>query len=109
MRLQIDTKARIIRLEEKVLLKELVVTLERLLPKKEWQTFTLETDTVINNWSSPIIIRDPVPNTYPYTYPWYSTGVYVSNDANKTTSYDVGNPLNSGEYKLIAGTYNVEV
>lgn len=94
MRLQIDTKAKIIKLEEKVLLKELVVTLERLLPKKEWQTFTLEANTVINNWSSPIYIRE----YRPWAYHWYSGSVLNQAD-NK--SYAVNT--------LAEGTYNVEV
>lgn len=104
MRLQIDTKSKIIKLEDKVLLKEFVSTLEKLLPKKEWQTFTLETGTVINNWSSPVIIRE----YKPWTYPWYGGLQYYSNNSKEYT-VDCKNTLTSNVNKLTAGTYNVEL
>ena len=91
MKLQLDTKNKIIRLEDKVSLKDLVTTLERLLPKKEWQMFTLETNTVIQGWSTPIYIRE----YKPLTYPWYNSP-YVSCET-------VSN------YHLKSGTYNIEL
>jgi len=96
MKLQIDTKSKIIKLEDKVLLKELVTTLEKLLPKKEWQTFTLETNTVINNWSNPIYIRE----YKPWTYPWYGGITYYSSATSINTYSDK---------QLVSGTYNVEL
>lgn len=93
MKIQLDTKAKVIRLEDKVLLKDLVVTLEKLLPKKEWHTFTLETDTVINGWSLPIITRE----YKPWTYPWYiSENTHYANGENNKVG------------ALADGSYNIE-
>lgn len=97
MRIQLDTKAKVIRLEDKVILKDLVVTLEKLLPKKEWQRFTLETNTVINNWTNPVIIREQ----RPWTYPWYCSGTFVGSLGDRQNT--IHEPM-----LLSDKTYNVE-
>lgn len=94
MKIQLDTKAKTIKIEEDVKLKDFIAILDKLLPKKEWLKFTLETHTVINNWSNPIIIRD---DSW-YRRPWWSGS---SND------YEVSN--NTNGLKMQAGVYNVEV
>lgn len=63
MKLQIDTSAKTIKVEGSVKLSELVETLDKLLPKV-WKEFTLEANTTIVNWSSPIYIERTWPN-YP--------------------------------------------
>ncbi len=58
MKLQLDTTNKVIKLESSIELGELVKQLEKLLPKGEWKTFTLETNTVINNWNTPMCERE---------------------------------------------------
>ncbi len=98
MRIQLDTKAKVIRLEDKILLKDLVVTLEKLLPKKEWQTFTLETNTVINNWNSPVVIRE----YKPWSYPWYTSMYSGANTLGMKANVTGKNVLQGDR------TYNIE-
>lgn len=74
MKLQIDTTYKTIKVEESVKLSKLVETLKRLFPNNEWKDFTLETNTTIEHWSSPIIIKEYIETekrVNPYTYPWY--------------------------------------
>lgn len=109
MKIQLDTTNKTIKLESDVQLQKLVNTLEKLLPKGEWKSFTLETNTVIERWSNPIIIRER-PYYYPYReYPW----VYCNTDLNKgeslsMKSVDTLSQVNA-DYKLNAGVFNVEV
>ncbi len=98
MKIQIDTTAKKVSLEESVNLKELTDILSKLLPDDLWKEFTLETHTVIN-WGSPIIIkeypvfpyvpvpyRDPNPWINPLT-PWitYTTGTKPMLELNNGT------------------------
>ncbi len=82
MKIQIDTNAKVIKIEDNnINLGELVKYLEKLLPKNHafghWKEFSLETNTNIVNWNYPIVIDrwtpDPFPlNPYP-SYPFYGT------------------------------------
>lgn len=54
MKLQIDTSAKTIKLEQSAKIPELLSVIKKLLPN-EWKEYTLETMTVINNWTNPII------------------------------------------------------
>lgn len=54
MKLQINTKEKLIRLEKSVSLGDLFTQLEELLPDMKWREYTLE-GTIINNWTYPII------------------------------------------------------
>lgn len=67
MKIQLDTVAKTIKIEENVNLGELITALELLLPNGLWKEFTLETHTVIN-WG--------VQNT---VYPWYPHNPYRPN------------------------------
>lgn len=69
MKIQLDTTAKTIRVEETVNLGELIDALKALLPDNLWKTFKLETSSVIY-WSNPIVIERPV---YPYVNPYYPT------------------------------------
>ena len=93
MKLQLDTTNKTIKLESNIKLSELVSTLEKLLPKGEWKTFTLEANTSITTWYNPIVIKEYP--THP-TYPWYVT----------TTTNTVNYSL--GDCKLKAGVYDIE-
>jgi hypothetical protein len=110
MKLQFDTTNKTIKVEESVNLKELTETLEKLLPNGEWKEFTLQTNTVIQNFSSPVIIRE---RNYPYwwTSPWYSPTVGGSTirlnnttEVNNQPTYSLSNktPLNPGVYNVEA-------
>lgn len=61
MKIQLDTTAKIIKVEESVTFGELTEFLEKLLPNGLWKEFKLETNTIIN-WSSPTIIREYPPH-----------------------------------------------
>jgi len=91
--MQLDTVSKTIKLEENIKLDTLVKKLSKLLPNGEWKTFTLETNTVINNWTSPIII-ERFREKYEPLYPWDRL-TYASNDA-KTADYS----LKSGIYSV---------
>ena len=96
MRIQLDTENKIIKLEDSVLLADLVKTLNKLLPNSEWKQFVLETHTTITHWHEPYIIK-----TYPrkrWDYPWYD-------------KWDNGKMLvskKSETAELKSGVYNVQ-
>lgn len=102
MKIQLDTTNKVIKLESSINLGELVKNLEKLLPKGEWKDFSLETNTVINNWSNPIIIRDrdwfPTPHK-----PWdwyYKTGDVFSYKSDSGISMNTKNELKSGLFNI---------
>lgn len=108
MKIQLDTDKKTIKLEDNVLLSKLVETLNRLLPNKEWQKFTLETNTTINHWSNPIVIKQYPMQPY---WPWYYEGThyYASNKA--TAEYKVNNLSSQSRdmLSLKSGVFNVEI
>lgn len=99
MKLQIDTTSKTIKIENDIKISVLITNLKKMFPNNEWKNFTLVTNTIIDNWSSPTIVRiireDPRPY-YP-SYPWYA---YSSNEI--LTNYE-------GNYQLNSGVYNVEL
>ena len=109
MKILIDTKEKVIKVEEAVNLGELIKSLKKLLPK-DWEGFKLETNTEII-WNNPIIY-DRWPR-YPYyhKYPWYApftdSLIYGSSDASGNT-LDI-TTLKDVPYTLTSGTYCVEV
>lgn len=68
MKLQIDTSAKTIKLEESAKIPELLSVIKKLLPN-DWKDYTLETMTVINNWTNPIVW----PSAIPYIPTWEIT------------------------------------
>ena len=64
MKIQFDTEQKTIKVEGIVNIGELIEKLELFLPEGKWKEFKLETNTIINNWTNPIIIERPV------HYPW---------------------------------------
>jgi hypothetical protein len=108
MKIQIDTNAKTIKVEEKIKFGELVAALKALFPDGAWKEYDMIPE-IIQDFSNPIYIR-----TYPYwsTSPFYvggttadlvvtnciSTGTYVSHPNNQNFT------LTSG-----TGTYNIEV
>lgn len=100
MRIQIDTTAKTLKLDEAIKMSELMQALEMLFPKNEWKEFQLLTDVRID-WTSPIIIERPaLPWTWPYQpytqpyhpYPWI-------------TYYDT----TGNNYQFNTGIFDVEI
>ncbi len=106
MKIQLDTENKTIKLENDILLSKLIATLDSLLPNKEWKKYTLETNTTINHWHSPVVIEKFYPR--PYEYPWFTHGTYVSKLDNslsmKSMSVNADN-----KYQLKSGVFNVEL
>ena len=69
MKLQLDTKAKTIKVESNILIKDLIKTLKKLFPNKEYENFVLQTNVTIQHWSNPIIIQEEETSPYPQ-YPW---------------------------------------
>lgn len=108
MKLQLDTENKTIKIESDILLKDLVRTLEKLLPKGEWKEFTLQTHTTINNWNSPIVIRE-YPRYKYWEQPWYSA-LSSKEEFNKDFSLNKVNNLKAiNSVSLKAGTFNLEL
>ncbi len=101
MKIQIDTIAKKVSLEESVNLKELIEMLSKLLPDDLWKEFTLETHTVIN-WTSPVIIKE-YPN-WPYMQP-YNPNPWINPITPWITYCTDGN---TSSYQLNNGTYQID-
>ena len=95
MKLQLDTTAKTVKIENDIKVSALIKTLKGLLPK-DWKDFTLQTNVTINNWSNPIYIERWVNPPVQPTYPWYGD----------SPSYTISF---SDSPTLKSGTYNVEV
>ena len=80
MKIQIDTKAKTIKVEETVKFDELIKVLNKLLPK-EWKSYSLETGSVIQ-WYNPIIWHY---STYPTVSPLPIYDVAVGDGFNTGT------------------------
>jgi hypothetical protein len=92
MKIQIDTIQKIIKLESSENLGEFFNVLKQMLPDDLWKEFKLETNTIINNWNTPIIWK-----TYPdYIHPW--------NPCTPWITYSSASP----NY-LTNGLYNIDV
>lgn len=105
MKIQLDTVNKTIKLDSAEKMKKIIETLKKLFPNGEWKEFTLETNTTINNWNSPIVIEKYVKPYAPYipSYPWYYS-------TNSTQGIGIDNYKVTAEnsVRLNAGTYNVE-
>ena len=64
MKIQLDFDMKIIKVENKVNLFDFVTKIKNILP--DWKIWHLECNTVINNWTNPIVIDRWHPYTYPY-------------------------------------------
>ena len=84
MKLQFDTTAKTIKIEEAVNLGELMEKLEMLLPNGQWKEYKLEV-TLISNWGFPIIIEHPIPFTNPYQPFWQQPIITCMDTSNNYT------------------------
>jgi hypothetical protein len=107
MKIQLDTKAKTIKVEEDVKLEELIKLFEKILPKGEWKGFKLLTNVTISHWSNPIYIRE-----YPYTYyPWVTTtSTYGTAQCGGNSNATSGSCTANADvpYTLTSGVYNIE-
>ena len=105
MRLQLDTEAKTIKIENNVKISELIATLKKLMPQGEWKEFELQTNTVINHWSNPVVINDW---TYPYyRQPFYcKTGYQIDVNVGKN-QFTMATDTNKS-YGLKAGIFNIQ-
>lgn len=76
MKIQLDTKSKSIKIEEKVNINEFFKIIKQMLPNDSWKEYSFET-AVITNWYNPIYYQPYV--TSPATYPW-TTMEYFSNN-----------------------------
>ena len=109
MKLQLDTEHKTIKLEKEVVLSQLMETLEKLLPNGEWKEFTLETNTVIHQWSNPVVIPSVIPYPVPPhprpSWPWYS---YTSVESHLRPADGQGSAGRNSTMMLKKGVYNIQ-
>jgi|SRR6478609_2509133 len=103
MNIQIDTKEKTIKLSETVSLKELEDVLHKLFPNNEWREYKLETNTIIYNWSSPIIIER---NNYPI-YPYWNTPNFFVGSSGTSSLANKGIPTFTSNQS--EGLYNFSI
>jgi len=82
MKIQLDTKRKTIKLDEPIRLGEMVKLLKSLFPDKEWESYTLETNTTIHGWSYPVYIEKYTP----YTPMWDSITTYAGREVSDKQS-----------------------
>lgn len=83
MKLQINDTAKTIKIEGEVNIGEFIEKISKLIP--EWKEYTLLTNTIINNWSTPIMVQGDwvaPPTDQPYR-PWHEPPYIVN--CNKTS------------------------
>ncbi len=78
MKLQLDTGAKTIKIEENVKLTKLMQVVKKILPNGEWQDFTLITNTVIERWHDPVYIKEYYPKRQWWDSPWYIGPTYYT-------------------------------
>ena len=106
MKLQIDTTAKTVKVEEKVNLEALYEALQRFFPNGEWKAFSLETNTTIIGWSNPIYVPY-YPTITPLPYPWWTGGITYCDSGNVIgTTQNEPTPSN---YSICSGVYNIEM
>ena len=59
MKLQIDTVAKTIKLEQSAKITEILSIVKKLLPN-DWKDYSLEATETIYNWSNPIYVPQPI-------------------------------------------------
>lgn len=99
MKLQLDTENKTIKIESDITLKDLVSTLEKLLPG-EWKSFTLQTHTLIQSWTQPYVIEKHIKYE---EYPWYKRDrihQFYCKTGDNTLQLNTAQSLNTGVYNV---------
>ncbi len=106
MKLQLDTTAKTVKIESDIKVSLLIKTLKAMLPN-DWKDFTLQTNTIIQHWTNPIIYQ---PYIQPYQQPWYFTCQSTNTYSGLTSGSNVTSGSNYiSASSLKAGIYNVEI
>jgi hypothetical protein len=98
MKIQLDTIAKVIKVEGTINLGEFFKAIKDLLPNDTWKEYKLETNTVINWYRYPIYDYYPKPYN---PYPWWPTITYTVVD--NTTITEQGSGITA------EGIYCIEV
>lgn len=88
MKIQIDTSAKTIKLEQSAKITEILSVVKKLLPN-DWKEYSLEAVTIINNWQNPVIIP-----YWPY-YPYQPINVFTTCGDGMTFTNDNTCAINS--------------
>ena len=101
MKLQIDTIAKTIKIDEDVKLGDLIKTLESLLLNDKWKEFKIEANANILKWVDPIPMPYiPWQPTYPYQ-PYTAPLSPPSNPPFWEVTCDSGNNLKKGTFNFL--------
>lgn len=99
MKIQIDTTAKTISVEDDIKFSDLIKNLNLLFPKKEWMGYNLKVNVVINNWCNPITYT---PTIYYDKQPTWRSGEIICG-----SSVTIPNDKSFGNYTN--GIYCLEV
>lgn len=105
MKLQLDTENKIIKLEDKIKFSDLIKTLNSLFPDGSWMGYTLETNTIIQNFHSPMIVQPYVQPFYPEV-PW---GIRYNHNDQILCGTSIINTNGSPTTTAASAVYNIEV
>ena len=99
MKLQIDSENKIIKIEGSHKISDILKELKLLLPKDSklgwYEDYTLECNTTINNWTTPVILDRTTP-FIPWNLPHYQTPkFYITCETPITNSYTYNGPENT--------------
>lgn len=75
MKFQIDTSLKIIKIEEKFKLKDLLKIMETMFPN-DWQDYNIDTNSVIN-WNWPVVNCENCWYKHRYRQPYWSVEPYI--------------------------------
>lgn len=104
MKIQLDTTAKTIKVEERVNLGQLIESLQQMLPR-DWKDFTIEANTVIQRWRDPIYIEKYIRPYEWWNSPWYCNGTTMTAEYKSSNSAE----LKSAHPELKSGIFNVEI
>lgn len=106
MKLSLDTIQKTITIEESVNLNEFYEMIKKLLPDDLWKDFKLETN-VIQNWNSPIIIKEyPIYPIYPSPSLPYQPPYWIT--CQTGTNIEGGFADTKTTYSLNSGVFNID-
>lgn len=102
MKIQLDTTAKTIKVEDEVNLGELMETIQKILPDN-WKEFKVM-PSVITNWSNPIYIDRWHPSPWYHYQNQYPFQVYCGDRGSTAGLIDCANTLTSSQH-----VYNLQV
>jgi hypothetical protein len=101
MKIQLDTNAKIIRIDEMVNLGQFIDELEMILPGGKWKEYHLQ--ALITNWVQPYVIQPIYNPARPWhePYPWWTEPWIICDGSTQS--------IEMKSYDLNAGTYNIQI